>query len=111
MSSNRKLPSSLAINEALPQMMAAGKGVFLIRQEVKNPCHVENTTQGLIEAFGEQRVIDMPVSGNCIVPIPEHINHFYGVFRIIPTPIVLLWSVFSSWLVLYYLPVGQSFCG
>jgi pyruvate dehydrogenase E1 component beta subunit len=66
MSSNRKLDYSLAINEALHQMMAADPFVILIGQGVKSPWYVGNTAQGLPETFGEKRVIDTPVSENGI---------------------------------------------
>jgi pyruvate dehydrogenase E1 component beta subunit len=66
MSSNRKLPYSLAINEALHQMMGADDSVFLIGQGVKSPWYVGNTAQGLLERFGDQRVIDTPVSENAV---------------------------------------------
>ena len=66
MSSNRKLEFSLAINEALHQMMAADEAVFLIGQGVKSPWYVGNTAQGLLERFGERRVIDTPVSENAV---------------------------------------------
>jgi pyruvate dehydrogenase E1 component beta subunit len=66
MSSNRKLHYSLAINEALHQMMDADPSVFLIGQGVKSPWYVGNTANGLIERFGERRVIDTPVSENGI---------------------------------------------
>lgn len=62
----RKLTYSLAINEALHQMMDVDPSVFLIGQGVKSPWYVGNTTQGLIERFGEERVIDTPVSENGI---------------------------------------------
>jgi pyruvate/2-oxoglutarate/acetoin dehydrogenase E1 component len=66
MSSNRKLQYSLAINEALHQMMAADDSVFLVGQGVKSPWYVGNTTQGLLKRFGQRRVIDTPVSENAI---------------------------------------------
>lgn len=66
MSSNRKLPYSLAINEALYQMMVADDSVFLIGQGVKSPWYVGNTARGLLAAFGDKRVIDTPVSENAI---------------------------------------------
>ena len=66
MSSHRKLSYSLAINEALHQMMAADPSVFLIGQGVKSPWYVGNTAQGLLERFGEARVIDTPVSENAM---------------------------------------------
>lgn len=66
MFSNRKLQYSLAINEALHQAMCADTSVFLIGQGVKSPWYVGNTAQGLLERFGEKRVIDTPVSENGI---------------------------------------------
>ena len=66
MSTNRKLQYSLAINEALHQMMSADKKVFLIGQGVKSPWYVGNTTKGLLEKFTDERVIDTPVSENAI---------------------------------------------
>lgn len=62
----RKLSYSLAINEALHQMMAKNKSVFLIGQGVKSPWYVGNTATGLLDRFGEARVIDTPVSENAI---------------------------------------------
>lgn len=67
MSSNkRRLPYSLAINEALSQMMAADESVFLIGQGVKSPWYVGKTAQGLLEKFTARRVIDTPVSENAV---------------------------------------------
>jgi len=65
-SKNRKLSYSLAINEALHQMMAKDKSVFLIGQGVKSPWYEGNTARGLLEKFGYKRVIDTPVSENAI---------------------------------------------
>ncbi|MFQ6003605.1 MAG: alpha-ketoacid dehydrogenase subunit beta [Candidatus Zixiibacteriota bacterium] len=62
----RKLSYSLAINEALHQMMAHDPSVFLIGQGVKSPWYVGNTAKGLLEKFGAERVIDTPVSENAI---------------------------------------------
>lgn len=62
----RPLSYSLAINEALHQTMADDSSVFLIGQGVKSPWYVGNTARGLIDAFGEARVIDTPVSENAI---------------------------------------------
>ncbi len=66
MSSHRKLQYSLAINEALHQMMATDPSVFLIGQGTKSPWYVGNTAQGLLERFGESRVIDTPISENAM---------------------------------------------
>jgi len=62
----RKLTFSLAINEALKQMMAADKDVILIGQGVRSPWYVGNTCKDLIDLFGEERVIDTPVSENAM---------------------------------------------
>lgn len=62
----RKLQFSLAINEALHQMMESDSAVFLIGQGVKSPWYVGNTAHGLLECFGEERVIDTPVSENVV---------------------------------------------
>ncbi len=62
----RKLTYSLAINEALHQMMEEDSHVFLMGQGVKSPWYVGNTAKGLVERFGEDRVIDTPVSENAI---------------------------------------------
>lgn len=66
MSFGRKLSYSLAINEALHQMMEADSSVFLIGQGTKSPWYVGNTAQGLLERFGSLRVIDTPISENGI---------------------------------------------
>ena len=65
-SNNRKLTYSLAINEALHQMMETDDSVFLMGQGVKSPWYVGNTARGLLERFGEERVIDTPVSENAM---------------------------------------------
>ena len=63
---NRKLPYSLAINEAFHQLMAVDPSVFLIGQGVKSPWYVGNTAQGLLDRFGSERIIDTPVSENAV---------------------------------------------
>lgn len=62
----RKLTYSLAINEALHQMMERNASVILIGQGVKSPWYVGNTARDLIKRFGEERVIDTPVSENAM---------------------------------------------
>lgn len=63
---NRKIQYSLAINEALHQMMKQDRSVFVIGQGVKSPWYVGNTCKGLLERFGDNRVIDTPVSENAV---------------------------------------------
>ncbi len=65
-SQNRNISYSLAINEALHQMMAADKSVLLIGQGVKSPWYLSNTALGLLKKFGPSRIIDTPVSENAI---------------------------------------------
>lgn len=62
----RVLSYSLALNEALHQMMAKDKSVFLIGQGVKSPWYVGNTATGLLQRFGVERVIDTPVSESAV---------------------------------------------
>lgn len=47
-------------------MMSYDKSVFLIGQGVKSPWYVGKTADGLLEKFGEERVIDTPVSENAM---------------------------------------------
>lgn len=63
---NRVLEYSLAINEALHQLMHLDKKIILVGQGVKSPWYVGNTCKGLVEEFGEDRVIDTPVSENAM---------------------------------------------
>ncbi|MDD5571504.1 MAG: transketolase C-terminal domain-containing protein [Bacteroidales bacterium] len=63
---NRELSYSLAINEAITQLMDADSTVMLIGQGVKSPWYVGNTCNDLIKRFGEERVIDTPVSENAM---------------------------------------------
>ena len=66
MSSPRKLKFGLAINEALHQLMETDDRVMLLGQGVKSPWYVGSTANGLLDRFGERRVIDTPVSENAM---------------------------------------------
>lgn len=55
-----------AINEALRQLLEKDKNVFVIGQGVKSPWYAGGTTDRLIKQFGEERVIDTPVSENAV---------------------------------------------
>ncbi|MCX8182319.1 MAG: alpha-ketoacid dehydrogenase subunit beta [Candidatus Methanomethyliaceae archaeon] len=61
----REVTYSYAINETLHQLMQKDERVVLIGQGVTSPWYVGTTTVGLISRFGEERVIDPPVSENC----------------------------------------------
>jgi len=58
----RKITYAQAIKEAMEQMMEKDKRVFLIGQGVTSPWYVGDSCEGLLERFGEKRVIDTPVS-------------------------------------------------
>lgn len=58
-----------ALNEALHQKIAEDKRVFLIGQGVTSPWYVGSTTIGLIDRFGEERIVDTPVSENGITGV------------------------------------------
>ena len=58
----RKLSYVQAINETLHQIIKKDKNVFLIGQGVISPWYVGATTVGLVDKFGDNRIIDTPVS-------------------------------------------------
>ena len=60
----RELTYAQAINEALRQLLETDNRVFVIGQGVVSPWYVGTTTQGLLDEFGDRRVIDTPVSEN-----------------------------------------------
>jgi acetoin:2,6-dichlorophenolindophenol oxidoreductase subunit beta len=62
----KKLSYAQALNETLSQIMAGDHNVFLIGQGVTSPWYVGSTTTGLIEKFGDHRIIDTPISEGCI---------------------------------------------
>ena len=61
---SRRLTYGLAINEAFQQMMESDPRVFLMGQGVNSPWYVGQTTTGLKERFGADRVFDTPVAEN-----------------------------------------------
>lgn len=65
-SHDRILTYSLAINEALHQTMEAFPDMIVLGQGLKSPWYVGNTARGLIDRFGDHRVLDTPVSENAI---------------------------------------------
>jgi pyruvate/2-oxoglutarate/acetoin dehydrogenase E1 component len=62
----RELSFSLAINEGISQLMEHDSSVMVIGQGVKSPWYVGNTCKDLVKNFGEERVIDTPVSENAM---------------------------------------------
>lgn len=56
-----------AINEALHEEMARDENVFVIGEDVGAPGGAFGGTRGLLQAFGESRVKDTPISESAIV--------------------------------------------
>lgn len=56
-----------AINEALHEEMARDENVFVIGEDVGGPGGAFGGTRGLLQAFGERRVRDTPISESAIV--------------------------------------------
>jgi 2-oxoisovalerate dehydrogenase E1 component beta subunit len=56
-----------AIREALREEMIRDKEVFLIGEDIGVYGGAFKVTQGLLEEFGEERVIDTPISENAII--------------------------------------------
>jgi pyruvate/2-oxoglutarate/acetoin dehydrogenase E1 component len=65
----RTLTYAEAINETLQQLIEEDERVVLVGQGVNSPWYVGSTTKGLIERFGEERLIDTPVSENAVTGI------------------------------------------
>lgn len=64
-----ELTYSQAINQALHQLMEQNPNVFIIGLGINSPWYVGSTTQGLIDKFGQERVIDAPVSEQCFTGV------------------------------------------
>ena len=65
----RKIKFSKAILEATDQCMANDPTVFIIGLGVPDPGGVFGTTLGLQEKYGKDRVMDMPLSENCMTGV------------------------------------------
>ncbi|MBU4481189.1 alpha-ketoacid dehydrogenase subunit beta [Patescibacteria group bacterium] len=65
----RKITYAQAINEATHQAMEKDDKVFVIGQGCLSPWYVGDTTKGLVDKFGEKRVIDTPVSEAAITGV------------------------------------------
>jgi len=65
----REITYAQAINETLQQLLEKDRRVLLIGQGITSPWYVGTTTLGLIDRYGEKRVIDPPVSENSITGV------------------------------------------
>ena len=63
----RTLRGNEALCEALTQEMAADERVFTLGEDIADHGGVFNVTEGLLERFGAERVIDSPISESGIV--------------------------------------------
>ena len=63
----REMRGNQALNEALGQEMARDDSVFVLGEDVASHGGVFGVTEGLLERFGPQRVIDSPISESGIV--------------------------------------------
>lgn len=63
-SNTRELSYRDAIREALAQALERDPRVFLIGEGIDDPGGVFGTTAGLMERFGRDRVMDMPIAEN-----------------------------------------------
>jgi len=62
----REITYVQALNEALHQKIADDESVLLIGQGVDSPWYAGQSTVGLADRFGKQRIIDTPISEDCI---------------------------------------------
>jgi pyruvate/2-oxoglutarate/acetoin dehydrogenase E1 component len=65
----RTLTYAQTFNETLRQLLRGDETVFLIGQGVKSPWYVGSTTLGLVQEFGESRIIDTPVAENAMTGV------------------------------------------
>jgi len=62
----RRITYRAAINEALREEMERDSNVILLGEDI-GPGGVRDVTEGLLVAFGEERVVDMPIAETAIV--------------------------------------------
>ena len=63
------LSYSDTINRTLDYLLSTDDSVIVIGQGVKSPWYVGSTCNGLVDKFGEERVIDTPISENGITGV------------------------------------------
>ncbi|MBT5752054.1 MAG: alpha-ketoacid dehydrogenase subunit beta [Rhodospirillaceae bacterium] len=69
MPDNRNLSYAEAISEGLKEAMAHDDSVFIMGQGISDPSSYWGTTAGIIDQFGVDRVMEMPVAENGMVGI------------------------------------------
>jgi pyruvate/2-oxoglutarate/acetoin dehydrogenase E1 component len=68
-SKSNMLSYSDTINRTLDYLLSEDSSVMVIGQGVKSPWYVGSTCNGLVDKFGEERVIDTPISENGITGV------------------------------------------
>jgi acetoin:2,6-dichlorophenolindophenol oxidoreductase subunit beta len=58
-----------AIQEALDYCLSQDENVFVVGEGVPDPKRIFNTTAGLLEKYGPQRIMDMPLSENALTGV------------------------------------------
>ena len=69
MENTRELKYSEAIREAIDICMQRDTSVFVIGEGVPDPKGIFGTTVGLIDKYGDSRVLDMPLSENALTGV------------------------------------------
>lgn len=67
--SGRLITGAEALREAMDQCMAADDRVFLMGEGAADPKGIFGTTAGLVEKYGTDRVVEMPVAENGLTGI------------------------------------------
>lgn len=75
-----------ALNEALAEELEANPKVFLLGEEVAQYNGAYKVTKGLLDRFGEQRVIDTPIteSGFCGLAVGAALSGLHPVVSLAP---------------------------
>ncbi len=67
--SGREITYAEALSEATRQAMEADPTVYVLGEGATDPKAIFDTTQGLFEAFGSERVVEMPIAENGLTGI------------------------------------------
>ena len=73
-----------ALNQAIEEEMILDKNVFLLGEEVAQYNGAYKVTKGLLDKFGDQRVIDTPIteSGFCGLAVGAALSGLHPVVRV-----------------------------
>jgi pyruvate dehydrogenase E1 component beta subunit len=74
-SSDRVISYSEAICEGLRQALEVDPYVFVLGEGVDDPGGIFGTTKGLVDQFGKNRIMDMPLSENAMAGITIGASH------------------------------------